>query len=131
MSPKQLVISLLLSSTVLVAPANLLHQGGYNNTFKWGPCPEDDPNAAAYAASPIPLECGSLEVPLDWTTPESNKTLVLSLLRAPAPKQPAKGSIQYNPGGPGVATKPQLVAVASDLIALSGGEYNIVAFDPR
>ena len=131
MSLKHTFISLLLSSAAVAAPANTIHQKRSEDAVEWGPCPEDDPYAAAYAASPVTLECGSVVVPLDWTAPDSNKTHVLSLVRAPALKQPAKGSIQTNPGGPGDSGKEFLAQSAGTLLALSGGEYNIVGMDPR
>lgn len=49
------------------------------------------------------LECGSLAVPLDYTEPDSGKTLDLQILRAPAPNQPSKGSVFFNFGGPGAS----------------------------
>ncbi len=49
----------------------------------------------------LPVECGTLAVPLDYTDPDSEKTLNLSLVKVPAQKTPSKGSILFNFGGPG------------------------------
>jgi hypothetical protein len=49
----------------------------------------------------MPLNCASFEVPLDYTDPQSNKTVDLTLVKVDAVKQPAKGSVLFNPGGPG------------------------------
>ena len=63
-------------------------------TIQWAPC--DIPNAT------LPLECGNLTVPLDYTDKKSNATLRLDLLRAPASKKcDKKRSILLNFGGPG------------------------------
>ena len=61
---------------------------------QWAPCP-------ATFNSTAPIECGSLAVPLDYSDPNSTKTLELKLLRLPASKKPSKGSILFNFGGPG------------------------------
>ena len=59
--------------------------------IQWGQC--------AFDAS-VPIECGSLEVPLDYTDPEAG-TLDLSLSKVAAVNKPFKGSILFNFGGPG------------------------------
>lgn len=59
--------------------------------IKWGEC---DFEAA------LPIECGSLEVPLDYTNPDAG-TLDLSLSKLAAVEGESKGSILINFGGPG------------------------------
>jgi hypothetical protein len=49
----------------------------------------------------VPVDCGSLSVPLDYTDAESNTTLDLELFRIKAANGPSKGSILFNFGGPG------------------------------
>ena len=61
--------------------------------LQWGPC-EFDFNAT------IPVECSTLDVPLDWTKEDSSESLELELLRVKASKQPTLGSVIFNPGGP-------------------------------
>lgn len=51
--------------------------------------------------SSVPLSCAEFHVPLDYTDPSSNETLALTLVRVAAVRQPVKGSILFNPGGPG------------------------------
>lgn len=65
-----------------------------HGTIEWSPC--KIPNAT------VPLECGTLTVPLDYTDKKGNATLELQLQRAPA-KQKSKNakSILLNFGGPG------------------------------
>jgi hypothetical protein len=90
-------------------------------SISWADCPTD---------LKIPSQCGSLAVPLDYTD-ENSKTLNLTLLKVKATKKPFKGSILYNPGGPGV---PGASALAGDwpiLMAMTGGHFDIIGFDPR
>jgi hypothetical protein len=47
------------------------------------------------------LSCANFDVPLDYTKPESMTTLTLTLVKIDAVMQPVKGSILFNPGGPG------------------------------
>lgn len=53
------------------------------------------------AVSSSPIKCANFSVPLDYTDSKSKKTLNLTVVRADAVKQPVKGSIFFNPGGPG------------------------------
>lgn len=54
------------------------------------------------------IQCANISVPLDYTRERSNSTLTLELLRAPAQKQPSKGSVLFNFGGPGLVGRSQL-----------------------
>jgi hypothetical protein len=48
------------------------------------------------------VQCGTLEVPLDYTNESSSETITLELVKWPAATQPApRGSILLNFGGPG------------------------------
>jgi hypothetical protein len=66
--------------------------------IEWAPCPAEinawDPNNRTF-------QCASLDVPLDYTEKSSDKKLSLDLIRIPALKEPKKGSILFNWGGPG------------------------------
>ncbi|KAL4866480.1 hypothetical protein BDV12DRAFT_199080 [Aspergillus spectabilis] len=77
------------------------------------------------------LLCANLSVPLDYTKPDSAATLDLQLLRVPAVTEKKKGSILFNFGGPGFASRGTLAALAARFLALTGGEYDLVAHDPR
>lgn len=59
--------------------------------IQWGECDFE---------ATVPIECGSLQVPLDYTDPEAG-TLDLSLSKVAAAEGPSKGSILMNFGGPG------------------------------
>ncbi|PGH09344.1 hypothetical protein GX51_00787 [Blastomyces parvus] len=77
------------------------------------------------------MKCGNVTVPLDYTAPESDDTIELELVSVPAAKQPARGTIMFNFGGPGATARDGLIALAGTLLVVTGGEYNLLAFDPR
>ena len=91
----------------------------------WGPC-NLNPNATAS----IPLTCGTLAVPLDYTNPDST-TLNLNLVKVDAVKQPARSSILFNPGGPGASGREYVAGSAEELLLGTGGEFDLIGFDPR
>lgn len=72
-----------------------------------------------------------MSVPKDYTASNTSDTVNLYLAQLPAATQPAKGSIQFNFGGPGELGRVNLAALGPVLQALTGGEYDLVAFDPR
>ncbi|KAK0639542.1 TAP-like protein-domain-containing protein [Cercophora newfieldiana] len=92
------------------------------SAIEWGPCEEGEFNTT------LPVQCGTVAVPLDYTDPDS-KTFDLELVKIPALIQPSRGSIQLNFGGPGFSARGGAVATGSLLQA--GGTYDLVAFDPR
>ena len=73
---------------------------------QWGPCEVN---------GTLPVECGNITVPLDYTKPESTTTLVIGLLKVPATKEPKKGSILFNFGGPGFPARADLAALGKNL----------------
>jgi len=131
-------ITLVFLAPVLALPPQTLRRA---QSIKWGPC-------SFPQVGKLPIECGSLAVPLDYTAPNSTETLMLSLLRSKAPKPPAKskGSILVNFGGPGFEAIHTLDVVA-DLLhkyvtqlemgsaltgdSMTGGQHDLIAFDPR
>ena len=52
-----------------------------------------------------PAQCGNLTVPLDYTEPDSGETLQLQVLKVPAIREPKKGTILFNFGGPGLEAR--------------------------
>ncbi|KAK2764477.1 hypothetical protein FQN54_009172 [Arachnomyces sp. PD_36] len=87
----------------------------------WGAC------EAALAG----FDCANFTVPLDYSNPNSGETLDLQLLRVPAAKTPKKGTILFNFGGPGIEARGGLASTAQTFLAITGGEYDLVANDPR
>jgi pimeloyl-ACP methyl ester carboxylesterase len=94
--------------------------------IEWGPCQDGEFNTTLTV-----VQCGTLSVPLDYTSKVSNESIELELVKVLAPVQPSRGSIQINFGGPGVPTRDYVVAVGPILQILSGGVYDLIGFDPR
>ncbi|KAM0359928.1 hypothetical protein ACHAP4_003542 [Fusarium culmorum] len=79
------------------------------STLNWGPCDLDLPEKLLK-----PGDCATIEVPLDYTSPSSDKTVELQLLRYNATKEPFKGSVFWNPGGPGISGLETLAYLGQD-----------------
>ena len=70
-------------------------------------------------------------VPLDYSDLASNATLTLDLVKINATKQPLKGSILFNPGGPGESGRDFILQTADSLLVYTGGVYDLIGFDTR
>ncbi|KAK2591322.1 nedd8-conjugating enzyme UBE2F [Conoideocrella luteorostrata] len=95
-----------------------------DNSIKWTPC--------KLGNTTVPMECGSLTVPLDYTDKTSNATLQLQLQRAPA-KKPCKDtkSILLNFGGPGADGILDFVYFSERMQAATGGGHHLINLVPR
>lgn len=67
--------------------------------IQWAPCQIDFGSLKDQIK--LPLDCAKLEVPLDYTNLESPEKLSLQLIKINATKAPFRGSVIFNPGGPG------------------------------
>ena len=75
--------------------------------------------------------CTNIEVPLDYED-ESAGTTHIAFIKHTALKQPAKGDIIYNPGGPGDSAAGFFNSFKfASLPRLLGDEWNLVGMDPR
>lgn len=108
---KYISAALLLCSQSLVGALPHTERSNRDQTsLHWTPCDLDFPEATQEMIQ-TPIECAKLRVPLDYTNVDSEETIELQLVKINATKGPAKGSIIFNPGGPGssgveeVATK--------------------------
>lgn len=97
---------LLLSSFACLSAAIPLHP----RNVKWAPCGDITLNTT------WTYECGTLTVPLDYSA-RSNRTIDLQLARIPAAKQPSKGSVFFNFGGPGFLARNTLVGSGAKFLA--------------
>lgn len=77
--------------------------------LEWRPC-SDLPVEDSVA------ECATMPVPLDYLN-ESSPDIMLQLARIPAEKQPSKGSVLFNFGGPGMEARMSLIQGAPMLAA--------------
>ncbi|KAJ0418502.1 TAP-like protein-domain-containing protein [Aspergillus carlsbadensis] len=113
-----LELALLTSShaSSLIHPIN-----ARSENIHWASCGLDDPG----------ILCGNLTVPMDYTNPDSKATIDLQLLKVPAVRSPKKASVLFNFGGPGVEARLTLADMSQQLLALTGGHYDLIAHDPR
>ncbi|KAL3481930.1 TAP-like protein-domain-containing protein [Aspergillus californicus] len=96
-------------------------------TINWTRCDSAQFNSSTVT---VPFQCGTLDVPFDYTSQNSSEKLTLKLIKAPAPLK-SKSSILFNMGGPGVANRHDFATLASTLIPLTGGEHDLITFDTR
>jgi len=78
------------------------------------------------------VQCAELQVPLDYDNPESERVLIaLNRILAPADVE-HRGSVLYNPGGPGGSGKELARGLAANgnFDAIAPG-FDIIGFDPR
>lgn len=94
--------------------------------------PSFDPAPVAWSAcSPAGYECGSVEVPLDYTKP-GGRMIALAVKRRPATDTTTRiGSLFLNPGGPGSPGTQALETIVKDLDPSVGRRFDIVSWDPR
>ncbi|RDW90226.1 uncharacterized protein DSM5745_02001 [Aspergillus mulundensis] len=98
--------------------------------INWGGCNQLQALQFNSSTIPVPFQCGTLDVPLDYSSQNSSEKLTLELLKAPAPLE-SKGSILVNTGGPGLPNRQDFSTLARNLIPLTGGQYDLIAFDSR
>ncbi|EEY21181.1 TAP domain-containing protein [Verticillium alfalfae VaMs.102] len=84
-------------------------------SLEWKAC-----NPGESAHSKTKVECSSLQVPRDYTMPKSKERVTIELVRAKAKKQPSRGSILYNPGGPGLPMRSK-ISTDSELLQCGTG----------
>ncbi|KAM7200720.1 TAP-like domain containing protein [Naviculisporaceae sp. PSN 640] len=84
---------LLLASAAVAYPTTAHHSVLSQSKIEWQEC--SSVNSA--------WDCGNVTVPLDYTDASSNETHLVQLWRSKAINPPAKGSILFNFGGPGVS----------------------------
>jgi len=77
------------------------------------------------------FQCANLSVPLDYMNHEDNRTASIAITRYLATKQPAEGTIIFNPGGPGGSGTGSTYRIGPLLDGILQGKYDILGFDPR
>ncbi|KAH6838340.1 TAP-like protein-domain-containing protein [Chaetomium sp. MPI-CAGE-AT-0009] len=119
-----LFTGLALASSALAIP--LYGRDKNTSGINWGPCDFE-------SATSGPIECATLDVPLDYTDPASSETLALSLIKSPSRSNTTtvKKSILFNFGGPGYGAVSSLNSGADVFHMMTGGQHDLIAFDPR
>lgn len=91
--------------------------------LQWGPCNETE------VPSNVPVQCSTLQVPLDYTDKTLNETLQLDLVKVLAPVKTSKGSILFNFGGPGGTARNEIgvTPIAQELLAwVKCGRFRLI-----
>ncbi len=98
---------------------------GDEGTLVWAEC-DDAGNAA------VPLECSTLQVPLDYDEPDGEQ-IDIAVARLAATGDPAEriGSLVFNPGGPGGSGIEALSFIPLTMSDDITARFDIVSFDPR
>lgn len=82
-------------------------QASTDNAIQWFECEQN---------GTWPLTCGTLAVPLDYTNTSSGRMLNLDLIKINATKGTSRGSILFNPGGPGQGGREFLAGSARQML---------------
>jgi pimeloyl-ACP methyl ester carboxylesterase len=87
--------------------------------------------AASSECTPVPAECGTVRVPLDWSHPDRGSIgVAYALIRHRDQSSPAAGTVVPNPGGPGspaIEFAPIYAEAFADLLA----DHDLLLIDPR
>ncbi|CEI62660.1 unnamed protein product [Fusarium venenatum] len=110
--------------------ATLRTRDSNTSSIVWSQCNLDLGNEKLHTLQKD-YDCAKFSVPLDYTNENSSEPVVLDLVKANATKQPSKGSVFYNPGGPGGSGVSVVIGKGGRFVEILGGHYDIISFDPR
>ncbi|KEY64175.1 hypothetical protein S7711_03468 [Stachybotrys chartarum IBT 7711] len=127
MLTKTVVISSFLLASARASP--LVLDQRQESAIEWAPCDLDLPESLE-AAITEPLDCATLQVPLDYTDPDS-EPLNLQLIRVNANREPVDKSVIFNPGGPGGSGIQEIIENGVRYRDILGGHHSIIGFDAR
>jgi pimeloyl-ACP methyl ester carboxylesterase len=98
----------------------------------WANCHSEAAKLLSHPPSGISYECGTIQVPQDWTKPTGGKTFHLALIRVRSQRQHERiGSLVVNPGGPGGSGVDLAVYLSQQLPSDVLERFDILGFDPR
>ncbi|PKY04117.1 alpha/beta-hydrolase [Aspergillus campestris IBT 28561] len=120
----------LLSATIVQALPHTNSSHHPSTELKWRPCNLPFPKSLREQIT-VPIDCATLKVPLDYTKPKLGKTLGLQLVKVHATKEPRKGSVIFNPGGPSSSGVEEVVVKGPKYVETLGGQFDVIGFDPR
>jgi pimeloyl-ACP methyl ester carboxylesterase len=96
------------------------------STIDWKPCTDLEASA--------PLECATVQVPLDYDDPDGEQIDIAVNRLAAVDPAAREGAILFNPGGPGASGRDLIEVVASQLASTApelAERFDIIGFDPR
>ena len=118
---KILPAAIIVTSVFVLAACSSDNDSTPVSTLNWKSC-----------ESASQLQCTELLVPMDYRNTDGEK-ITLSLIRKPASGAQRKGSLMFNPGGPG-GSGIELIKAFEQLDSIPSGipdSYDLVSFDPR
>ncbi|MDX3450896.1 alpha/beta hydrolase [Streptomyces sp. ME02-8801-2C] len=118
------------AATLLPAPTAHATPALTPTRIHFGPCPDSVPEPAA----PETVECGRLDVPLNWDAPATGGPrlrIAVSRVRASGTAAERRGILLVNPGGPGGSGLPYAVTKRAKLPESVRRAYDVIGFDPR
>ncbi|MBI4884919.1 MAG: alpha/beta fold hydrolase [Actinobacteria bacterium] len=90
--------------------------------IRWGTCP----------SRPLPWECATITVPLDYRHPDDADAVAIAVTRLPAAETSDRiGALVLNPGGPGASGIDLAWSYASVFPSALTDAFDLVGFDPR
>ncbi|GAA2035531.1 alpha/beta hydrolase [Catenulispora yoronensis] len=101
----------------------------YGQQISWGTCttaPADDPKMDLSA-----FQCGTVDVPLDYTKPGGKYVKVAMVKWAAADPSKKVGSLLTNPGGPGASGVDFVEEAKQQFDGALHANFDIIGFDPR
>ncbi|XXH01751.1 cytosolic factor, phosphatidylinositol/phosphatidylcholine transfer protein [Hypoxylon texense] len=112
-------------SLAVKASAETINLETSNSTqgLQWGPCSID--------TQQLPVQCAKLTVPLDYTNSSDTRTISLDVIKYPAQREPKRGSILLNFGGPGQDGLNNMIGYAPIQGPITGGYHDLISWDPR
>jgi pimeloyl-ACP methyl ester carboxylesterase len=115
---------------VAPAAASAIEETGSGATIHWKSCDPAPSNKGS--ARPPDVECGTVEVLVDWSNPKGEKIKIAVARRRATDPAARIGMLVMDPGGPGIAGAQQ-VRTLPDLgfSAEVYRRYDVVGFDPR
>ncbi|XPT01449.1 hypothetical protein M3J09_010584 [Ascochyta lentis] len=101
--------------------------------LEWATCDLEFPSEVQQevVAHGESIFCATLPVPLDYTDREIGQNLSLQLIKIKATKEPFKGSVLTNPGGPGGSGVDWIASDGPSIRDDMGGYHDVIGFDPR
>ncbi|EIW56310.1 alpha/beta-hydrolase [Trametes versicolor FP-101664 SS1] len=97
-------------------------KGSNHTAFEWGAC---DPTLV----QDLNVSCSFFEIPLDYHNSEAGTgRLAVAKVNATGERL---GTVFFNPGGPGASGLAAMNEASTLLLALTGGNYDIVSWDTR
>jgi pimeloyl-ACP methyl ester carboxylesterase len=101
----------------------------YAQSIKWGVCTTPPP--AAPKTDLTPFQCGTYDVPLDYTKPTGEVVKVAVVKWAAADPAKKVGSLLTNPGGPGASGVDFIEEAKKEFDGTLHANFDVIGFDPR